>query len=152
MWLVKIFYASINFIAWLYVSRLWKFTILLWAFAPFYKQSWNYKEWVKLWISIMCKLWRTIQKLYIKPFWAIVLMWVIRQVLTQTLVHPQKYISFLQLHGSLSSSKLWYFHLFSLIMKHKNKWKRKWNIVEFFWFKRSLLVNYVLGKWEIWAK
>ena len=28
-----------------------------------------------------CKLWRTIQKLYIKPFWAIVLMWVIRQCL-----------------------------------------------------------------------
>ena len=30
---------------------------------------------------MMCKLWRTIQKLYIKPFSAIVLMWVIRQCL-----------------------------------------------------------------------
>ena len=30
---------------------------------------------------MMCKLWRTIQKLYIKPFWAIVLMWVIRHCL-----------------------------------------------------------------------
>ena len=35
----------------------------------------------KLWISIMCNLWRTIQKLCIKPFWAIVLMWVIHQCL-----------------------------------------------------------------------
>ena len=42
----------------------------------------------------MCKLWRTIQKLYIKPFRAIALMWVIRQRLhidtNPWFIHTQK--------------------------------------------------------------
>ena len=68
MWLAELFYTSINFIAWLYVSRLWKFIILLCSEHSHHfsdKVGTIRNELFKLRISIICKFWRTFQKLYI---------------------------------------------------------------------------------------
>ena len=65
MWLAEIFYTSINFIAWLYVS----YNIVVNIRTIFSdKVGIIRSELFKLWISMMCKRWRTIQKLYNKQW------------------------------------------------------------------------------------
>ena len=95
---------------------------------------------------MMRKLCRTIQKLYRKsPFR---LLWVIRQCLhidtnpgSSTKI---KFILVVTWKFDLLKT-FWFFHLFSLITKYKNKWKREWNTVKLFFLTRNDLRE-VIGR------
>ena len=86
-------------------------------------------ELFQLWISVMCKLWRTIQKLYVKLFLAIVLMWVIRQCLH-------------------IDTKPWFIHKNKI---HSSRYMEVWapqNFDFFIWFlwSRSIKTNESVGE------